>query len=209
MSPEHVVQLSAPFDVNEHEFVQGKIYLTEEAITRRLDEVDPGWTFAVTRTAQRDDSVTIYAALTVCGVTRESCGTDKLKGGVGEPEKSALTDALKRCARLFGIGRYLLDMPKSISDHNAVAAWLRSNYPSPSSKAVSDAEWRDFAKHWKKQRKMSYAEVCTALGVADVRDFVGTLAVAHGRVAQWPQPPSADELHRQLERAGEELERAS
>jgi len=43
-----------------------------------------------------------------------------------EGEKSAATDALKRCARLFGIGRYLLTLPDNVKDVDSMARWLKS-----------------------------------------------------------------------------------
>jgi len=51
----------------------------------------------------------IWGALTVCGVTREDVGD----AGEGEfaTRKSAASDALKRCAVHFGIGRYLYRFP--------------------------------------------------------------------------------------------------
>jgi len=132
MTSEHVAQLTALFATRDHEFnPNGFCYLSEEAITARLDEVDPNWSFRVTQTVQRDARFITYAALTVCGVTRENAGmadaevSTKSGKEVGEAEKSAVTDAFKRCARLFGIGRYILTIPKGISDTRALNVWLK------------------------------------------------------------------------------------
>jgi hypothetical protein len=143
MTPDDVKALTGPFSTNEHEFTYNKmIYLTEEAITRRLDEVDPAWSFRISLVEHRADKVVIYAAMTVCGVTRESNGYDAAEyaknterhpdNEVNQREKAALTDALKRCARMFGIGRYILDIPKdgkdAVKDLGALNKWLKENY---------------------------------------------------------------------------------
>lgn len=137
LTHEDVLQLTAPFAAHEHDFLQGRTYLTELAITSRMDFIDPAWEFNVTRVEYNGERVTVFATLTVCGTSRSSCGTDKLKGGVGEPEKSATTDALKRCARLFGIGRYILGIPDNVKDVRAMENWLRTNYGAPDGEQAS------------------------------------------------------------------------
>ncbi len=112
------------------------VYLTEEPLADRLTEVDPNWQFRIIEVVQTDyrgekaDSVTVHAELTVCGITRANLGvafanmkTREWDNGkkqyvnidppivypLSETEvKGAATDALKRCARLFGCGVYLL-----------------------------------------------------------------------------------------------------
>jgi hypothetical protein len=134
LTTQHVETLTAPFEVAQHEFVRGFVYLTEQAICTRLDQVDPAWSFEIIRTDWRAETVIVYARLTVGGVTRESTGEDTIEylkkaertpeNVANHPEKAATTDALKRCARLFGVGRYLLDAGKGVTDHNTLAAWL-------------------------------------------------------------------------------------
>lgn len=55
--------------------------------------------------------VSVTAALTIPGFgTREQCGSSTLVGGASEQEsgkKAAVTDALKKCCSLFGIGLQL------------------------------------------------------------------------------------------------------
>jgi hypothetical protein len=198
--------LTAPFAANEHDFLRGMTYLTELAITSRLDYVDPAWEFTVTRVEYGgEDRVSVFATLTVCGTSRSSCGTDKLKGGVGEPEKSATTDALKRCARLFGIGRYILGIPDNVKDVRAMDNWLRANYGAPDemdatqapapkepapieflpNRTFTDDEARQFAIDWKAAEGLSYKDVCAALNVSDIRFWTASIAQAHGAVGKW------------------------
>ena len=135
LTQQHVAILTAPFEVDQHEFVRDFVYLTEQAICSRLDDVDPAWAFEVIRTDWRAETVIVYARLTVAGVTRESNGEDTIEYKkdsprepmfvANHPEKTAVTDALKRCARLFGIGRYLLDVDsKTVKNKATLAVWL-------------------------------------------------------------------------------------
>lgn len=208
MNHEQVARLCEPFAGKDHEFnYSKKIYISEDAITTRLDEVDPGWSFTVTRIEHRSDKVVVYAALTVCGVTRESNGYDEAEYQTGKPrepqyevnqrEKAALTDALKRCARLFGIGRYILNIPDSVRDDKALAAWLHKTYrtqpaiaPKPNTSQVTEQEWTAFQQHWfNHAENLSYNNLLDALGIPepgdDIRAWRGTLPEAHATVAQW------------------------
>jgi hypothetical protein len=137
LTPEHVAQLTAFFPTRDHEFLNGLTYITESAITARLDSVDPSWNFQILGTWQRDSQIIVSARLTVCGVSRDGVGMKNIERSSdgtkehGEAEKSAATDALKRCARLFGIGRYLLDLPGKMN-HQSLGAWLaQGNLTSP------------------------------------------------------------------------------
>lgn len=123
LTAEDVRALQAPFAYREHEFLDKKnregrttaqlAYITEEAVTARLDGVDPSWSFSIVRIERGAKVVVVDAVLTVKGVSREGIGMQKIDDEFGEAEKGAATDALKRCARLFSIGRYLLDAPKT------------------------------------------------------------------------------------------------
>ena len=124
ITPEQSAQLKEYFPVKSHEFLQGKTYISEEAITNRLDEVDPSWSFERLDITVRDTQVIATFRLTVCGVSRDGVGMDSIKQGAGEAEKSAATDALKRAARLFGIGRYILEMGKAVTDYQSLERWL-------------------------------------------------------------------------------------
>jgi hypothetical protein len=140
--------LRRPFKPEEHEFNRGLVYIKEDAITTRIEEVDPNWSFEILSTMQRGNQVSITARMTINGTTRDGVGmdnvlymTDKVDPKTGEilerrshleaneAEKSAATDALKRCARLFGVGRYLLSMPRSIKEEKALAKWLNQQTP--------------------------------------------------------------------------------
>ena len=82
-------------------------YLQHTDVYGRLEEVDPAWhceTIALFR-EQNDKEPGSYFCrmkLTVLGISRENVGE-------GDDPKGAYSDALKRAAVLFGIGRYLYD----------------------------------------------------------------------------------------------------
>lgn len=81
-------------------------YIDARDVMERLDSVVGG--------AWSDDyraapSGGLECALTVMGVTRRDVGDDK---NDNETEKAGYSDAFKRAAVKFGIGRFLYDMPK-------------------------------------------------------------------------------------------------
>lgn len=123
-------QLKDYFPVQAHEFLSGNTYISEEAITNRLDDVDPSWEFHKLEIHRDGVTVTAVYRLTVCGVSRDGVGMASVQLSkdkdreVNEAEKSAATDALKRCARLFGIGRYILEMGRAVSDQRTLTDWL-------------------------------------------------------------------------------------
>ncbi|MFC4639479.1 single-stranded DNA-binding protein DdrA [Deinococcus hohokamensis] len=82
----------------------------------RLDAVCPdAWSFEV-EVVPGTRLPTVKGRLTVLGVSREDIG-EAPEGDLGTL-KAAASDALKRCAVQFGIGRYLYDLPKQWVDWN-------------------------------------------------------------------------------------------
>ncbi len=89
-------------------------YVDARAVQSRLDAICPdAWEFRC-REVSGTPTPTVHGSLTVLGVTREDFG----EAGEGEAGtlKAAASDALKRCAVHFGIGRYLYDLPRFWSD---------------------------------------------------------------------------------------------
>jgi hypothetical protein len=107
--------LLAPFPSNMVEVREGKFFFIDaRAVQSRLDEtVGPGnWEFDFEVICQDLNGVAIKGRLTVLGVTKCEAGEhwkasdrDKI-----EVFKAAVSDALKRCAVQFGIGRYLYEL---------------------------------------------------------------------------------------------------
>jgi hypothetical protein len=91
------------------------VYTEEGPITERLDEVDPNWSLEIVDKLVDGNSATVYARLTICDVSRDCVGSGS-NPNAGDAQKGAATDALKRGARLFGVGRYLLDAPQFYTD---------------------------------------------------------------------------------------------
>lgn len=91
-------------------------YIDARAVQDRLDAICPdAWSFEVT-VVEGAAVPTVKGRLTVLGVAREDIG----EAGEGElgTLKAATSDAMKRCAVQFGIGRYLYDLPKVWADWN-------------------------------------------------------------------------------------------
>lgn len=122
--------LCYPFQPHEHKFTQGLAYIREDAIAFRLDKVDPNWHFNEPKFNVNGHSVVAVSSLRIRDVMRGNAGagtaldTDKanqMADNMGNAFKGAATDCFKRCARLFGVGRYLLNAPK---EGPAFNTWL-------------------------------------------------------------------------------------
>lgn len=86
-------------------------YVDARAVAQRLDDVvgAGAWSFDWEALAIGETGVTIVKGrLTVHGVTKCDVGD----AGDTEPTKSSVSDALKRTAVMWGIGRYLYDLPR-------------------------------------------------------------------------------------------------
>lgn len=89
-------------------------YVDARAVMDRLDAVCPNaWGFEI-EVIPNTPTPTVKGRLTVLGVVREDIG----EAGEGEAGtlKAAASDALKRCAVHFGVGRYLYDLPLGWAD---------------------------------------------------------------------------------------------
>lgn len=133
INPEEFKRLAAPFAAKDHEFNRGFIYIEETAICARIEEVDLSWEWKTIEITRESDVAYVVGALTINGVTRYGTGQQVIqrdkegKESVGEATKGATTDTMKRAARLFGIGRYLLQCPKEVKDYGAALNnWLAS-----------------------------------------------------------------------------------
>lgn len=145
LTPEQVRELRALFAPEQHQQIRGFWYVAEAAVCDRLSAVDPSWEWRVLSITRHDNGVVVvHGEMTVRGVVRHGIGQaavmtttrqDKRTGEsiayeANEAEKGAATDALRRAARLFGVGQYLLDMPKDstgeslIRNAQQLAAWL-------------------------------------------------------------------------------------
>lgn len=87
------------------------LYLQHTDVQDRLEEVDPAWTTEVLKEERVGGEVYVRIRMTLKGVARENVGE-------GSDPKGAYSDALKRCAMLFGVGRYLYDSPTVWADYN-------------------------------------------------------------------------------------------
>ena len=89
-------------------------HVDARAVQDRLDAVCPDdWSFEM-EVVSGAAIPTVKGRLTVLGVTREDIG--EAPEGSTAPYKAAASDAMKRCAVQFGIGRYLYDLPKQWAD---------------------------------------------------------------------------------------------
>jgi hypothetical protein len=145
----NLARLLEPFESDQHQFLNGFIYIDETAIAKRLDEVAglAGWqTFEPhppTQINHNHWSVSLDLALYVDGiwVTRNGRGEgitaisktfdwDDVRRTAVMAEntvKKAHTDAFKRVARAWGIGRYILSIPRNVQDNQKLNEWIRAS----------------------------------------------------------------------------------
>ena len=83
-------------------------YIDARDVAARLDSVGVTWSDSYT-VLQMASTWVVECRLTIDGITRTDVGT----GDGEESAKSAYSDAFKRAAVKFGIGRYLYDLPTS------------------------------------------------------------------------------------------------
>lgn len=134
LTQEQLDILKQPFEPRDVSFVRGFAYGTEDAIADRIEMVDPSWTFERLSIEARDKYVVATFRLTICGVWRDGVGMEKLDSQA-DPDKSAATDALKRAARLFGIGRYFQGLPSSVKDDATYTKWYKTSVGTPTQPA--------------------------------------------------------------------------
>jgi hypothetical protein len=170
-------------------------------VVSRLNEVDPSWSLIVAERAEREytterkntktgeiytlaaHELAITVSLTIKSVTRYGIGMAEIAPDAAEADKSAVTDALKRAARLFGVGAYLLNDPPQKSAFPGWLAGLNRNAEPPAP-----------ANGWTTQQYDALLALADKVGV-DKRNVPGLLGVA--RVSEYaPGYDKAAELVR-------------
>jgi len=119
--------LTRPFDpaqIKQREGRGGKLldYLETHAVITRLNEAFGGaWSFEVLDFKTMEGEIVVHGKLTAVGITKTQFGSaevhrtrgeDGQKGAplsVGDDLKAAASDALKKCATLFGVGLHLYE----------------------------------------------------------------------------------------------------
>ncbi|HZC04071.1 MAG TPA: Rad52/Rad22 family DNA repair protein [Ktedonobacterales bacterium] len=95
-----------------HQRAQLVAYISARDVAERLDEVvtPGGWSFDWTplHLDAAGDVQTARGVLTIYGVSKSDVGT----GSNFEASKGCVSDTLKRCAVLWGVGRYLYSLPQ-------------------------------------------------------------------------------------------------
>lgn len=86
-------------------------YLQHTDVYTRIEAVDPSWKSEILSVDWVGTACFTRMRLTILGASRENVGE-------GEDPKSSASDAIKRCAMLFGVGRYLYDVETVTVDYN-------------------------------------------------------------------------------------------
>jgi hypothetical protein len=198
LSTEDCKALNALFPLVDHEFTRGFVYIQERAICDRLDAVDPSWCFDLKSVQVRDNDVIVVGTLTLRQTVREGVGMAKIVEKGAEAEKSAATDALKRAARLFGVGRYLLSAPEEKQFAGWLAKLTRGDAPiEPPRQAEAPAPngWtRDQASSLgleAKRLNVSTDELLALLNVAKLSEYAPGFSAARDNLQKYAKarPP--------------------
>lgn len=129
LTTEDLKTLAKPFDANtigvkvqayskQKDKAMLVLYAQHTDVAARLEEVDPSWSSEITHEQRVERYFVVRMRLTIKGVSRENIGE-------GEDPKSAASDALKRAASLFGVGRYLYDSPRVWVPYNEQQDYYR------------------------------------------------------------------------------------
>lgn len=131
--------LSAPYPVEDIEFLRGFAYVRERAINIRLSEIDPSWDYRIVSYEYRSPiHVVCMVEIKFAEIVRGGIGEQKNEGNNPKEldvAKGAETDAFKRAARKFGVGLYLTELPDYVKDETTYKAWYQRqphNAPKPS-----------------------------------------------------------------------------
>ncbi len=81
-------------------------YVEGHTVIHRLNDACPSWNFRIIKEWQDGDVLKALGELDIPGLgTRQHIGVQKISAGGGEDlHKGHVTDALKKCATLFGVG---------------------------------------------------------------------------------------------------------
>lgn len=119
-----LAKLAAPFNPNDVAWKPQAVrqnralavaYIDARTVAERLDQVVAGeWTFEW----EEASNGCVKGKLTIRGTTRCDVG-EQGDGPQGKTLKAAVSDALKRSAVLFGVGRYLYRLPAQWVDYDA------------------------------------------------------------------------------------------
>jgi hypothetical protein len=83
-------------------------YVEWETVCDLLNAKAPGWTFEIKNLIPTEKHEFVcHGALTIAGVTRENVGTGDGQHSMDTGIKGAVSDCIKRCAVLFGLGLQL------------------------------------------------------------------------------------------------------
>lgn len=153
MTPEQAKKLREPFPESSIQKISkgqdSLSYVNHAAVTQRLLEVDPSWTWEPVAFDERglpalDEKGGLWIRLTICGVTRY---------GYGEPQgrdywdqrKGAISNAIRVAAMRFGVGLDLwskidisttFEIPKPVATDEQLAKWTAAISAAPTFMAL-------------------------------------------------------------------------
>lgn len=124
MNLEKLAEPFPPACIKQREGRKGKMldYVEAHKIVQRLNEAFAGlWNFQVLERERMDKEVIVLGELSAEGTTKQQFGSSDItfaKGtqelvSLGDDYKAAASDALKKCAAMYGVALYLYENNKS------------------------------------------------------------------------------------------------
>ena len=128
MNRQLLEQVFGPEEIKQREgsFGQTLAYVSGHTVIQRLnDAFESAWSFEIVSHEIYKDEVTVIGKLTAEGIIKSQFGSSRITRAretgesisLADDLKSAATDALKKCATLFGVGLHLYaDKPSSAAN---------------------------------------------------------------------------------------------
>jgi hypothetical protein len=214
LSSQDIQLLQSPLPLDDHEArASGKskkgdkqqwlIYVTQEGIIPRLNEIDPNWSLEVKETAKWDRYVRVTSKLTIKGVSRDASGGNSPNGSSSpvdeNTEKGGETDAFKRAAMRFGVGLYLRSVPAiwvpysddakpwdlEVTAMAEFTKWYNRQFKTGQASQWAEREAKTWAKRETENHGFTNKELLTALDVERLGDWLGSVDEATAKLDAW------------------------
>ncbi len=137
--------LTRPFDPSQIKQREGRgrkmlDYIETHAVITRLNEAFAGvWSFEVVDYKSMEGEIVVQGKLTAGDVTKMQFGSSEISRrkddgkpvSIGDDLKAAASDALKKCATLFGVGLHLYDKPAQNRPPQQTRPQAPAQHPGP------------------------------------------------------------------------------
>ena len=127
-------------------------YVETPSVIKRLNQAfDFNWSFDIEQFENNDGEVVVLGKLTGEGISKMQFGSKAItngKGEIGDDLKAAGSDALKKCATLFGIALHLYDSDEPSNNGNkGKGAGMAQVTPNKGNNKITKAQLAKIKEH--------------------------------------------------------------